>query len=175
MNPTIYDTMTRENSAFLDTMEKAREAANKSIGMMSAIGQSIGGLSVPGIEASARGINDVMEQGRQFAAQARRTSPPISTLAKLRKDLQRTGVSGEDTGTKKPMQKSAPFDHFKTPDTDRLAKLGLFIGGAPQTPGLSEARRTATATEKISKGIDKLNVIFAGNKTKINFTPVYVE
>jgi hypothetical protein len=29
-----------------------------------------------------------------------------------------------------------------------IAKLGLFIGGAPQAPGISEARRTAKATEE---------------------------
>jgi hypothetical protein len=160
---TIYNSKTTlDNSDFLAAMEKAREAADKSIGMMSAIGESIGGLGakfagLPGVEVFAGGIKNTMEQGRQFAAQARQISPSISTMVKLRQAFQGAGVSGKDKDTKKPARKVAPLDHFKTTDADRFAKLGLFIGGAPQTPGLSEARRTAKATEGILKGIDLLN------------------
>lgn len=39
---------------------------------------------------------------------------------------------------------------------DRLAKVGLFVGGAVQTPGLAEAKRTANATEKALKTLDTL-------------------
>ncbi|MCE0498799.1 MAG: hypothetical protein LV481_12720 [Methylacidiphilales bacterium] len=153
MSTSIYDTkMTLDDSGFLAAMEKAREAADKSISMMSAIGESIGGLgakvaglSAPGIGAFAGNIKGAMKQARQ-------ASPPVSTLEELRQVFQRSGVSGKDMGGRK----TAPLDHFKTHDADRLAKLGLFIGGAPQTPGISEARRTATATEAMKKGIDKL-------------------
>jgi hypothetical protein len=160
MSTSIYDTKTTlDNSGFLAVMEKAREAADKSIGMISAIGESIGGLgakvaglSAPGIGAFAGNIKDAMEQGRQLAARARQASPPVSTLEELRQAFQRPGVSGKDIGGRK----TVPLDHFKTPDVDHLAKLGLFISNAPQTPGLSEARHTATASEAIKKGIDKL-------------------
>jgi len=165
MSTANYDPkMMLDNSGFLAAMGKAREAAAKSIGMMGAIGASIGGmgakvagLSAPGDESFSRDINDAMKQGRQFAAQARQA-------------FQSAGVSDKDMGTKKP----DPLDHFKTPAADRYAKLGLFIGGAPQTPGISEARRTALATEAIKKGIDKLNVVLAGNNTRANM-PVYAE
>jgi hypothetical protein len=45
---------------------------------------------------------------------------------------------------------------YKMPDSDRLAKVGLFIGGSPATPGLTEAKRTAAATERMSKSMDSL-------------------
>jgi hypothetical protein len=133
------------------------------------LGVKIAGLSVPG------GIKDVMEQGRQFAAQAQRASSPVSTLAALRQVFQGAGVSGKDMGTKKSAREPASIDHFKTPDADRFAKLGLFIGSAPQTPGLGEAKRTAQATEAIKKGIDKLNVYFTKNNIKANVTAAYAE
>jgi hypothetical protein len=45
---------------------------------------------------------------------------------------------------------------YKMPEGDRLAKIGLFIGGSPTTAGLSEAKRTAAATEKTSRSMDSL-------------------
>jgi hypothetical protein len=40
---------------------------------------------------------------------------------------------------------------YKPPDADRLAKIGLFVGGSPATPGLTEAKRTAAASEQTNK------------------------
>ena len=57
-----------------------------------------------------------------------------------------------------------------TDNADRLAKLGLFIGGAPQTPGIGEARRTATATEESRKLLTKI-VQWGPNKYQND--PVY--
>jgi hypothetical protein len=37
------------------------------------------------------------------------------------------------------------------PDADRLAKIGLFVGGSPAAAGLSELKRTAKATEDTAK------------------------
>jgi hypothetical protein len=162
MKTSIYDAKTTlNNSGFLAAMEKAREATDKSIGMMNALGESISGLgvkftSLSQVETFTKGIKDAMEQGRQFAVRARQASPSLSTMVELQRVFQNAGVVIPDQDTKKSARKAAPLDHFKAPDADRFAKVGLFIGGAPQTPGLSEAKRTAVATEKTVKSLGQL-------------------
>jgi hypothetical protein len=133
----------QDDSDFFDAMEKAREIVTESVNMMSTFGEGIGGQNakftgLPDIKVFAKDITDAMEQGRQFAVQAQLAFPGI-------------GISRKDA--KKAAEKTAPLTHFKMPDTDRFAKLGLFIGGAPQTPGLTEAKRTAAATEGTFKAL----------------------
>jgi len=50
-----------------------------------------------------------------------------------------------------PPPASTPSDsRYKLPEADRLTKLGLFTAGSLQMPGLSEAKRTANASEKMA-------------------------
>ncbi|HUB68014.1 MAG TPA: hypothetical protein VL981_11070 [Candidatus Methylacidiphilales bacterium] len=147
MRDSRYAKPMQDDSGFLDAMEKVREIMTGSASMMSsALGESIGGQNtkfagIPDIKVFAKEIKDAMEQGRQFVIQARQAFPGAT-------------IAGE--GAKKPAERAASVAHLKMPDPDRLAKLGLFIGGAPQTPGLTEAKRTANATEATVKKIGTL-------------------
>ena len=143
MSTSIHDTkLTPDHAAFLAAMEQARETADKSIALMNAVSKSLGDLSVPGIDPVAGGIKNVLRQGRQAAARARRTFPGA-------------GISAPDMSLRRAAHRTLP-GHFKMPDADHFARLGLFIGNAPQSPGLSEARRTAIATEALVKKMDRL-------------------
>jgi hypothetical protein len=62
---------------------------------------------------------------------------------------------------------------YKLPEGDRLAKVGLFIGGATASPGLSEARRTAAGVEKSSKTLDAIKTLLGKPLTKAPNYPVY--
>jgi len=55
-----------------------------------------------------------------------------------------------------------PSLSYKMPEGDRLSKLGLFVGASPSAPGLSEARRTANATETLVKKWELLGQVIRG-------------
>jgi hypothetical protein len=52
--------------------------------------------------------------------------------------------------------------NYKLPEGDRLAKVGLFLGSAAASPGLSELRRTANATEATAKAVARIVNVTGG-------------
>jgi hypothetical protein len=159
--------LTLDNSGLLAALAGAREAMNQTLGTLGSLSESLSGLGAkfaapPGAGAFAGGLKDAMNQGRQFVAQARQVTQSVSTMgAAMQTAFQqvpspsapKAGASdaGGDKETNQPLPRTSPLDHFKAPDIDRWAKVGLFLGGAPQTPGLSEARRAAKAAEESCK------------------------
>jgi hypothetical protein len=96
------------------------------------------------------------------AFQSEKVLDPSKAIADLKKTMsildQKYQQDAAEAGNKSPSLPAGPGESmkYKLPDGDRLEKLGLFIGGSPATPGLSEARRTANATEQSLK---QLNVL----------------
>jgi hypothetical protein len=76
----------------------------------------------------------------------------------------RTGAAGL-SGTSLP---------YKMPESDRLSRVGLFVGSSPATPGLTEARRTAQATEE-SRGILRQILVHFSNGSVQHDVAVYAE
>ena len=86
-----------------------------------------------------------------------------------------------DKGTpdddKKDDKKTAPGFlplSYKMPEGDRLSKFGLFVGASPSAPGLSEARRTAAATEGSLKTLNELLPLLRGGGPSGAITPRYL-
>ena len=79
------------------------------------------------------------------------------TVAALEAAIARVkaAIPGADqSGAPKPNQPGGmgmPALSYKMPEGDRLAKIGLFVGGSPAASGISELKRIASATEDAKK------------------------
>ena len=129
--------MVLENSGFIEKMNAARESAGKAVETFRTVALGLTGLggafaAFQGAEAITEGLKGAIEQGRQFAVQARQTSQSVATLVELKRAFEEAGISGEGV-------------------TTALFMLNKALGGVNE-----EGQPTATAFERIGLSIAEL-------------------
>lgn len=128
--------------------------------MMSSGSAKIAAASAPVVQSiidSLQKMKDAFIKGMR-ENKAFDTTADGKALIDIIRDLQSKIPQGATDPSKPPgaLSGGAMPLALKMPESDRLAKLGLFVGGAPAAPGLSEAKRTAAATEKAAARLDQL-------------------
>jgi hypothetical protein len=170
VDPMYYSKANPDEYGFpqLTRLSQIQKTGNSFLGGQANDFQRKGSSDIDAAKGLLKPVGDAVAQAVAAAVksyqQAKVLDPGEATkdlatkLAQLNASLDSRGgkdEEGEKKGVDTPAGASSSLA-LKMPEGDRLAKLGLFIGGAPATPGLTEARRTANATEKALRTLDTL-------------------
>jgi hypothetical protein len=122
---------------------------------------------VSGASAALASIKSIADAFNNGFAKAQLPGGILDTsgIEKQLNDIIARNLPSSSPDSPRPVAPNIPtrpgFD-YKMPEGDRLAKVGLFVGGSTATPGLSEARRTAVATEATARGVARIVNVSGG-------------
>lgn len=161
-----------DNKSLRDRELENASAAQGAFGLLGRAGKAGSTLEKQGLADIASGtkpyIADVLTAIKssfetaiaKFSSTKMLQIPEIKALADTIEKLQANLPTSEEMEVSRRGGSGAgnttPNINYKMPEADQRARLGFFIGGAPAMPGISEARRTADATERTQKLLEKI-------------------
>jgi hypothetical protein len=157
--------MTLENSGFVASMGKAREATSKALDTFKGVALGLTGLGASfaafrGVESISDSLRQAFEAGRQLVVLSRQTGESVKTLVQLQRAFTEAGLGADGVGTALFMLNKAMggVNEEGMPTATAFQRIGLSLDNLKKMNAVDQFRAIINGLNKLPDQATKANV-----------------